>query len=260
MIWPTGGQRLSHVSGEEFPFITIGATTIPTPHQEPHAPTSDISGRDLKALENRLDAVLEKKLETMAATLKQSLTPSTSGTLPTPSTPVTSSTAGDLTNTVGTTTPSGPTSPQLVDIPRDPRTEVPVKAKPPTPDQAQEHPAGDQPSRNSLRSPLTRDTKSSRRSRSKRRSTHRRRETSHKSHRHERDRGTTQTRTAHDRHHLRTERYTITPRTSRTEPNDGRNRDHPIFRRANTFRQVHQDAHSTVYSKDSQDKTKFPYS
>ena len=126
-------------------------------------------------MENRLDAALEKKLESIAATLKQSLTPPISGALPASSTPVTSSTTGNLAHVLGTTAPSGPTSPQPRDIPGGSRTGVPVKAKPPTPpDQAQEHPAGDQPSRNSLRSPLTRDRKSSRRSRS----THRGRETS----------------------------------------------------------------------------------
>ena len=67
------------------------------------------------------------------------------------------------------------------------------------------------------------------------------------------------TRSTHDRHHPRTERPTTTSRTSRTEPNDGRRRDHPIYRRANTFRQVHQDDNSTVYTKDAKDKTKSTY-
>ena len=197
----------------------------------------------------------------MATSLNRSLTSPITGTLPTSLTPMTSSTPETPTPAVGTTTPSGPTSPQPGDTPRGSQAAVPVKAKPPTPpDQVQELPPGDRPSRNSLRSPLNRDKKSSRRSRSRRRSTHRRRDPSHQTHRHERDRRTTMTRSTHDRHHSRTERpTTTTPRTSRTEPNEGRRRDHPIYRRANTFRQVHQDVNSTVYTKDAKDKTKSTY-
>lgn len=48
-------------------------------------------------------------------------------------------------------------------------------------------------------------------------------------------------------------------RTSRSEPTDGRRRDHPIYRRANVFWQVHQDANTTVYTKDQKDKAKYTY-
>ena len=235
-------------------------TTLPTSHQALQATPSETPGLDLKALENRLDAALEKKFENMATSLKQSLTSPIPGTLPASSTPVTSSTPGTPAPAVGTATTSGQTSPQPGDISRVSQAELPVKDKPPTPpDQAQGLPSGDRPSRNSLRSPWNRDKKSSRRSRSRRRFTHRRREPSQKAYRHESDRRTTMTRSTHDRHHPRTERPTTTPRTSRTEPNEGRRRDHPIFRRANTFRQVHQDGNSTVYTKEAKDKTKFTY-
>ncbi len=67
------------------------------------------------------------------------------------------------------------------------------------------------------------------------------------------------TRSTFDRHPSRTERPSTTSRTPRTEPIDGRRRDHPIYRRENTFRQVHQDANSTVYTKDTKDKAKSTY-
>ena len=157
---------------------------------------------------------------------------------------------------------SGPTPLQPGDHPSSHPVEVPVKAKPPTPPdhaQQEQQPSGDRPSRNSLRSPLARENKSSRRSRSRRGSTHRRRDPSPKTHRQERERRTTMTRSSHDRHPPRTEKPTTTSRTSRTEPNDGRRRDHPIYRRENTFRQVHQDANSTVYTKETKDKAKSTY-
>ena len=113
--------------------------------------------------------------------------------------------------------------------------------------------------RNSQRSPLTREKRPSRRSRSRRRSTHRRRDPSPKPHRQEIERRTTMTRSTFDRHPSRTERPSTTSRTPRTEPIDGRRRDHPIYRRENTFRQVHQDANSTVYTKDTKDKAKSTY-
>ncbi len=43
-------------------------------------------------------------------------------------------------------------------------------------------------------------------------------------------------------------------RTSKPAASDGRNRDHPIYQRANTFRQVHQDSLYTVYTKDLQNR------
>ena len=225
----------------------LETTSLSTPHHEPQAPTTEAPGIDLKALEHRLDAALEKKFENMATPLKQPLTSPRSGTP--------ASVVG------GTPATSGPTVPQPGDTPSStPVAAVPVKAKPPTPpDHVQPLPSGDQPSQNSWRSPLPRDQKSSRRSRSRRRSSHRRRDPSPGSHRHERERRTTMTRSTHDQHSSRPEKSTTTSRTSRTEPTDGRRRDHPIYRRANTFRQVHQDAHSTVYTKETKDRTHSSY-
>ena len=137
--------------------------------------------------------------------------------------------------------------------------EVSVKAKPPTPPdwgQQKQRPPLDQPSRNSQRSPLTREQRSSRRSRSRRRPTHHRRDLSPRTHRKETERRPTKTRSSLDKYPQRVDRPSATSRTPRSEPNDGRRRDHPIYQRANEFRQVHQDATSTVYSKAIKDKNK----
>ena len=230
-------------------------TPLSTSHHELQVPTLDATGMDLKALQDRLDAALEKKLENMAESLKQSLTSTTSRTPPASSTPLM-----NITQDTPAPTTSGPTPLQPGEHQRSHLVEVPVKAKPPTPPdlaQQEQQPSGDQPSRNSQRSPLTREKRSSRRSRSRRRrSTHRRRNPSPKTSRQETERRTTMPRSTLDRYPSRPERPSTTSRTSRTEPIDGRRRDHPIYRSENTFRQVHQDANSTVYTNDKKDKTK----
>ena len=66
------------------------------------------------------------------------------------------------------------------------------------------------------------------------------------------------TRGNYERHPSRTERPATTSRTPRSEPIDGRRRDHPIYRRENVFRQVHQDANYTVYTKDTKDNASPP--
>ena len=198
-----------------------------------------------------------KSLRTWLNLWKLSLTPPTSSTPPVPPAPMTRSTQETPAPALEASTTSVPTPIQPGDQQGSQPVEVPIKAKPPTPpdlvQQAQQPPL-DRPPRNSQRSPLTRENRSSRRSRSRRRFTHRRRDSSPETHRQETERRTTMTRGNFDRHPPAT-----TSRTPRSEPIDGRPRDHPIYRRENVFRQIHQDANYTIYTKDTKDKAKSTY-
>ena len=199
----------------------------------------------------------------MAESLKLSLTPPTSSTPPALPASMARSTQETLTPALEASTTSAPTPFQSGGHQGSQRVDVSIKAKPPTPPdfvQQVRQPLLDQPSRNSQRSPLIREKRSSRRSRSRRRATHRRRDPSPKTHRQETERRTTMTRGNYERHPSRTERPATTSRTPRSEPIDGRRRDHPIYRRENVFRQVHQDANYTVYTKDTKDNAKSTYS
>ena len=216
---------------------TSKTTTSPT--QGVQAPSTNPSNLDLQALEQRLGATLEKSMESMAASLKSTLA------LPTQIPPATiSSTPTSISPKPSTTVPT--TAP----------TSTPVKAKPPIPptDSSQQQ----QPSKNSLRSPLTREKRSSRRSRSRRRRRSKSKELPKKRHHESSSRKaqyvsghkgpehlSSKKRHAPDRHTTPTQ-----PKTSKTEPPPGRDRNHPIYRRANTFHQVHQDGRSTVYKKE----------
>ena len=136
---------------------------------------------------------------------------------------------------------------------------TPVKAKPPTPptDLSQQEP----PSKNSLRSPLTREKKSSRRSRSRRRRRSKSKE-AHKKRHHDSSRKALHASGHKGSDHLSSkkrhapERHTTPthPKTSNTAPHSGRDRVHPIYRRANTFHQVHQDGRSTIYKKELEER------
>ena len=193
---------------------------------------------DLDTLEQRLGATFEKSIESLKLALTPTtLVPPTMGIPPTLTSPKQS-------------TPTPTTAPLA----------TPVKAKPPTPPTDLSQQAA--PSRNSLRAPLTREKKSSRRSRS--RSRRRRRSRSKETHtRGHRD----STRKAipayghkgqdHSRskQHSAPERHTIPtfPKTSNFTPNSDKNKVHPIFRRSHTFHQVHQDGRSTIYRKEQGD-------
>ena len=222
---------------------TSKSTTSPT--QGVKTPSTNPSNLDLQALEQRLGATLEKSMEksmeSMAASLKSTLA------FPTQIPPTTiSSTPTSLSPKPSTTVPT--TAP----------TSTPVKAKPliPPTDSSQQQ----QPSRNSLRSPLTREKRSSRRSRSRRRRRSRSNELPKKRHHESTSKKgqyvsghkgpeylSSKKRHAPDRHTTPTH-----PQTTHTEPAPGRDRNHPIFRRANTFQQVRQDGRSTVYKKESE--------
>ncbi len=127
-------------------------TPLPTSHPELQAPTPEATGMDLKALEDRLDAALEKKFENMAESLKQSLTSPTSSTPPASLTPMTSITQE-------TPAPALEAPPTSVSTPLQPSdqqgshpVEVPVKAKPPTPPdlaQQEQQPSRDRPKKQS---------------------------------------------------------------------------------------------------------------
>ncbi len=69
---------------------------------------------------------------------------------------------------------------------------------------------------------------------------------------------TSRRRDSYERHPPRTERPDPTSRTPRSEPTGGggRRRDHPVFYRENLFRQVHQDANTTVYTREKHAKAK----
>ena len=226
--------------------VTPNTTTPPTQGVQPPStnPSNlDLQALDLQALEQRLGATLEKSMEksmeSMAASLKSTLAsppqvpPTTTSTTPTSISPKPST-------TIPTTAPSS----------------TPVKAKPPTPptDSSQQQ----QPSKNSQRSPLTREKRSSRRSRSRRRRRSRSKElpktrhhdsASKKGHFVQGHKGheslSSKKRHAPDWHN--TPSY---PQTAHTLPASGRERNHPVFRRSNTFHRVHQDDRSTVYKKE----------
>ena len=222
---------------------TSKPTTLPT--QGVQTPSANPSNLDLQALAQRLGATLEKSMEkgmeSMAASLKSTLS------LPT-----------QLSSNTISSTPTSISPKPSTTVPTTTPTSTPVKAKPPIPptDSSQQQ----QPSKNSLRSPLTREKRPSRRSRSRRRRRSRSSEPPKKRH-HEPTskkgpyasghRGpeflSSKKRHAPDRHTTPT--Y---PQSTHAEPAPGRDRHHPIFRRANTFQQVHQDDKSTVYKKESE--------
>ena len=213
--------------------------TATPPSQVVQAPTTTSPTLDLQALEQRLGATLEKGMESMAASLKSTLAhPS-----PPPSTTISS-------------TPTATSPKPSTTVPTTAPTSTPVKAKPPTPpaDSSQHQ----QPSKNSLRSPLTRDKKPSRRSRSRRRRRSTSKELPKKRHYESSSRKvhytsghkdpahmSSQKRHAPDRHTTPTN-----PKSSNPEPLSGRDKNHPIYRRSSTFHQVHQDSRSTVYKKE----------
>ena len=219
----------------------------PSQQVAPQAPVvqtqpTKLAPPDLQTLEQRLGATFEKSMESMAASLKLALTPTTL---------VSSTTMGPspISTSPKPSTPAPTTAPSA----------TPVKAKPPTPptDLSQQEP----PSRNSLRSPLTREKKSSRRSRSRRRRRSQSKEV-HKRRHHDptrkalpafghkgSDHSSSKQRFAPERH--TTPAY---PKTSNFTPNPGKNKVHPIYRRAHTFHQVHQDGRSTIYKKEHGDR------
>ena len=225
--------------------VTSNTTTSPTQSVQPPSTNPlnlDLQALDLQALEQRLGATLEKSMEksmeSMAASLKSTLAsppqvpPTTTSTTPTSISPKPST-------TIPTSAPSS----------------TPVKAKPPTPptDSAQQQ----QPSKNSLRSPLTRENRSSRRSRSRRRRRSRSKElpkTRHhdstkKSHFVQGHKGH-ESLSSKKRHVPDWQNTPTYPQTTHTLPASGRERNHPVFRRSNTFHRVHQDDRSTVYKKE----------
>ena len=225
--------------------VTPNTTTSPTQSVQPPSTNPlnlDLQALDLQALEQRLGATLEKSMEksmeSMAASLKSTLAsppqvpPTTTSTNPTSISPKPST-------TIPTSAPSS----------------TPVKAKPPTPptDSAQQQ----QPSKNSLRSPLTRENRSSRRSRSRRRRRSRSKElpkTRHhdstkKSHFVQGHKGH-ESLSSKKRHIPDWQNTPTYPQTTHTLPASGRERNHPVFRRSNTFHRVHQDDRSTVYKKE----------
>ena len=227
--------------------VTSNTTTSPTQSVQPPSTNPlnpDIQALDLQALEQRLGATLEKSMEksmeSMAASLKSTLAsppqvpPTTTSANPTSISPKPST-------TIPTSAPSS----------------TPVKAKPPTPptDSAQQQ----QPSKNSMRSPLTRENRSSRRSRSRRRRRSRSKElpkTRHhdstkKSHFVQGHKGHESV-SSKKRHAPDWQNTPTYPQTAHTLPASGRERNHPVFRRSNTFHRVHQDDRSTVYKKEAE--------
>ena len=217
--------------------------TTPPPTQGVPATPNLPPAFDIQALEQRLGATLEKSMETMAASLKSSLATTMQAPTPTPS-----------------PTPPGTNPVSIQPTPTMPPA-TPVKAKPPTPptDSSQQQKT---PSRNSLRTPLTRENKSSRRSRSRSRRRRRSKSRDHhkKKYQESASRRVSQTSGqkgqdfSSSKKRPDPDRYSTQQKSSSGAPHPGKDRTHPIYHKSNAFHQVHQDGRSTIYKKGPGDR------